>query len=193
MNLTHRWLRVALVFVMGIVGGIVAAAPANAEASSTFFINRTPGTYGHFNLRFGHSLQCLDIPPGQSTVSGAWLEQRPCDGRTSQLWDLQVASNGIDFRIRSPLSGKCVNVDHADYGLGTHIIQWPCGAFSNEYFKQAFDVNSGTVTPPGNLYWFVPSQSTGNALNVANGSGSSGAKVILWQKAAQPNEYIELT
>jgi hypothetical protein len=183
----YRRLLAVLVFAVAV---LLVPAPVNAEESALLFVFHDPSgsPEGPYRLQFEHSKQCLTIPGGSRT-DGAWLVQEPCGSVSYQRWQLQIASNGIDFRLRSPYNGKCVNIDHANYTNGTHIIQWPCGVFSNEYFKQAFESPS---MPPADLFWIVPSQSTNFALNVANGSTSSGAKVILWQRGPFANEYIRL-
>jgi hypothetical protein len=92
------------------------------------------------------------------------------------------ANSEEDFLFRSPLTGLCANIDHAEYGYGTPIILWDCydssGApFPNEFFKGGWDNDD---LPPADFLWFVPSQSTGWALNVDHALQSPGAHIILW-------------
>jgi len=190
------WLTVLLT-IAAIVGSIGTAAPASAAVTpNQFWDFGGHGLLGTFHIQFAHSSQCLHIP-GQAPWRGRWLVQWPCDttsnSQSRQHWQIWVASSGEDFMLRSPLTGLCANIDHAVYGYGTRIILWDCysstGApFANNFFKAGYDP---PASPPDNWFWFVPSQSTGWALNVDHASRTAGTHVILWNlQKTQANEWV---
>jgi hypothetical protein len=194
---TGRRLWLALLLTVAATIGSVGlpATPANA-AQAAHYLSLPPGLHGTFHVQFAHSDQCLHIP-GQEPWRGRWLVQWPCDttssSRSRQFWEIRVANSGTDFALRSPLTGLCANIDHANYDFGTPIILWDCASpsgvpYPNNFFKAGWD----TVTsPPADYFWFVPSQSTGWALNVNGASTAAGAHVILWNlQKQQANEWI---
>src|SRR5262245_30236558 len=144
----RRWLAVVLT-VAAVVSGVGwSAAPANAATDTpNRFAPVAPGNTGTYHIQVNHSGQCLHIP-GSAPWRGRWLVQWPCDwtssSRSRQYWQVWGTSNGDSFLLRSPLTGLCANIDHAEYGYGTPIILWDChdssGApFPNEFFKGGWD------------------------------------------------------
>ncbi len=74
------------------------------------------------------------------------------------------------YKLVSKNSGLCLNVSGNSSSEGANIIQWACGAYSNEYFS---------FTPVSGGYE-ITAQSSGLCVNVSGNSLSQGAQIIQW-------------
>jgi hypothetical protein len=74
------------------------------------------------------------------------------------------------YKLVSENSGLCLNVAGDSSAEGANIIQWACGAYSNEYFS---------FTPVSGGYE-ITAQNSGLCVNVSGNSLSQGAQIIQW-------------
>ncbi|MGH3727791.1 MAG: RICIN domain-containing protein [Micromonosporaceae bacterium] len=197
-------MKVRSILVAGLLGlvALVAGSPAYAAPHSpeatTDVIARTEGATtldagtaaaGPYYLQFRHSGKCAEVP-GASKSSGVALDQWTCVSQANEWWYLDYIftdGNGYDFfRIRNANSGLCMNVGGGSTANGAHIIQYPCGAYGNEYFVFWADGNVASG------YFWVQAYSSGKVLNIAGGSTSNGADLIQYSRCYCNNEYVRL-
>lgn len=143
---------------------------------------------GPFHIQFRHSGKCADVP-AYSTASGKWLDQWTCVNQSNERWYLDPVGpiGGVYwYRIRSASSGLCMNVNGASLSNRAAIIQYRCGAYTNEYFAfwRGGDVPTG--------YYLVQAFQSGRCLKVDGGSVANGAKLIQYSCAYSPDEYVRL-
>jgi hypothetical protein len=115
-------------------------------------------TDGPFPLT-GRESVCLDTV-GKSTGNGAALVMAPCDGGSSQAW--QITSSG---QIYNPFSNKCVSVPYDQFlAAAQHetpitgaIVAWDCWGDHSQSFVKSPGHGDGRFhlgsPPSGALYW----------------------------------------
>ena len=172
----------AVAILLGLVvtpvtaGAVIGAPPAGRTTMST---NLLKSGYP-YNLQFAHSGRCIDIPGAVST--NVQLEQYTCVLQSNEYWYIDGAVGG-PFRIRSALTGKCMNVQGAHYVNGAAIIQYPCGAYNNELWNSLqIDANPD--------YLIYAEYDTNMCLNIAGASTANGAKLQLYTCGDYANEHI---
>jgi hypothetical protein len=81
-----------------------------------------------------HSGKCLDIT-GNSTASGAAVEQWDCNGQKNQQFKFIDVGSGW-WEVRPQNSGtQCVDVYQASLVNGGVIDQWSCNTHSSQHWK----------------------------------------------------------
>lgn len=79
-----------------------------------------------------------------------------------------------------------MNINGNSLANGARVIQYPCGAYANEYFVFWRDGN----VPTG--YWWVQAYTSGKVLNIAGASTANGADLIQYTRGHYDNEYVKL-
>jgi hypothetical protein len=145
-----------------------------------------PSVVGSYHLQMWHSGKCIQ-DPGVSTAN-IQLDQYTCVNQSNVEWYLDPVSVGSNqfWRIRNVASNKCMNVDGGSVNNGAPIIQYPCGAYDNEYFIIWSDEN----VAPG--YYWIQAHSSGKVLNIAGASTANGGKLIQYTRGYYGNEYVAL-
>jgi Ricin-type beta-trefoil lectin domain-like len=154
--------------IVAACAGLVAAVlfPARASADTE-----------HILLNY-HSVLCGS--PGESwdpavNLAGTHLSQHGCDpDHTEQIWLFTAPQvfNGVTYiHIRNAQSGMCMAVDGGTTTPGPYVIQWPCGSWSDHYWR--------IVDVGGGLYRIINHNSQ-LCLGVDGGSTAEGALLIQW-------------
>ena len=64
-------------------------------------------------------------------VTGVGLiQQRPCDGKNWQRWELYWENSGI--RVRNRATGRCMDVENASMSDGAQVNHFPCHGGANQ-------------------------------------------------------------
>ncbi len=163
-------------------GASVPAGVGIAAVSRPGAVPAIPPTSGYpNNMQFQHSGKCIDVPGAVTT--NVQLTQYTCVYQTNEYWYLDpVNSDGTVFRIRSGSSGKCMNVQGASSANSAAIIQYPCGAYGNEYWEAA--------SVGGDYYLVFSWAHPDKCLNIQGASKANGGKLIQYSCGSYANEYI---
>jgi hypothetical protein len=167
-------------------GALAAGAEIRSSSDPTLQAVTAPGRPVH--MQFLDSGKCADVP-AYSTAGGLWLDQWTCVAQSNELWNFDyvgVSGGGPWYRIRSASSGLCMNVNRGSLSDGAAIIQYPCGAYGNEYFALRYN---GNVPYP---YYWLQAFESGRCVNVQGASKANGAKLIQYRCGYYPNEYVRL-
>lgn len=156
----------------------VSTTTAAARAGLT---SVKPGalTVGPYLIQFKHSHKCVVVPNFSTT--NVSLQQWTCvnQGNEQFYFDYVFTAepyNRAFYRIRNAHSGKCVMVAGQSQQNGAAIMQYPCGAYPNQYFA----VWRRDYVPDG-WYWLEAYHSQ-KTVHVGGASQANGANLIQWTR-----------
>ncbi len=119
-------------------------------------------------------------PAGSSTASSAKAQIQPCDGSSTQRFQLQAA--GAFYAIRNVNSGKCLDVQARSTAEGASIIQYTCSGATNQQWSVT-DIGGGALR--------LTARHSGKVME-AYGSNANGTSVVQRTWASRTSQQFRL-
>lgn len=132
-----------------------------------------------YEIRNVISNKCVDVS-NAGTAAGTNVQLMTCNGTPQQRWAVQPLGNG-QYRLQ-PQTGAnlCMDVSNSGTYDGANVQEWPCNGTRAQVFTLALD-NPGTAPIPNRAFRIATSTTTGQCVDVENGSTNAGANIRQWE------------